>query len=101
MQDEEFTDLLSKARSAQERLDTSRAELAFETRMQSVVKTTRQDYGLAGRFQTWFRSMMGLATITGIIAFLVLTGREGIDTDDTLNAWWTDNSAAWDLQMFN
>ena len=101
MQDDELTGFLSRARRAQERLDTSRAELAFETRMQSVIKTTRQNPGPEMLFQTWFRATVGLATITGMIAFLVLAGREAADADDTIHAWWTDNAAAWDLQLFN
>jgi hypothetical protein len=101
MQDADYQNLLSRARRAQERLDTSRPEMAFETRMQSVIKTTRQDFGPAGRFQTWLRAAVGLATVTGIIAFFALAGREAIDSDDTLNAWWTDSSTAWDLQLFN
>lgn len=101
MQDNELNDLLAGARRAQKRLDTSRSELFFETRMQSVVKATRQDFGPAHRFQTWFRTAAGLATVTGIIAFLVLAGREAIESEDILAAWWTDNAAAWDLQLFN
>ena len=101
MHDDELQTLFTLARKAQDRLDTSRPELAFATRMQAVVRTTRQDFGVTGRFQTWLRATMGLATVTGILAFFVLAEREAIVSDDTLTAWWTDNSAAWDLQLFN
>ena len=101
MHDDDLSNLLSSARRGQERMHTSRPELAFETRMQAVLKTTRQDFGPVSRFQTWIRATVGLATVTGIIAFLVLAGREAIDGDDTLNAWWTGNSTAWDLELFN
>jgi hypothetical protein len=101
MQDNEFNDLLSEARRAQKRLDTSRSELFFETRMQSVVRATPQDFGPANRVHTWFRAAAGLAAVTGILAFLVLAGREAIDSEDILAAWWTDNAAAWNLQLFN
>jgi hypothetical protein len=101
MQDAELTSLLSSARCAQDRLDTSRPEIAFETRMQAVLKTTKQDFGAAERFQTWLRASVGLATVTGILAFVLLIGRETTDSDDTLNAWWSVNSGTWDLQLFN
>ncbi|HEX2746547.1 MAG TPA: hypothetical protein VHM91_01000 [Verrucomicrobiales bacterium] len=101
MQDDELQNLLTRARRAQNRLDTSRSELAFATRMQSVLRTTRQDFGTAGRFQTWLRATVGLATVTGILAFFVLAGREAIESDDTLTAWWTNSSAVWDFQLFN
>jgi hypothetical protein len=101
MHDDELSELLSRARLAQQRLDTERAELAFETRMQSVISGTAQAPGPVSRFQTWLRATIGLAAATGIVAFLFLVGRGTIEVEDTLTAWWTDNAALWDLQLFN
>ena len=101
MHDDELSELLSRARRAQERLDTSRPELAFETRMQSVLKTTAQAPGPISRFHTWLRATVGLAAATGVLAFLFLAGRNAIESEDTLTAWWTGNAATWDLQLFN
>ena len=101
MQDNELSELLSSARRAASRLDTARAELAFETRMQSVVRGTAQGPGPASRFQMWLRATVGLATAVGILAFLFLAGRGAIESEDTLNAWWTNNAAVWDLELFN
>jgi hypothetical protein len=101
MHDDELSELLARARLAQQRLDTARAELAFETRMQSVISGTAQAPGPASRFQTWLRATIGLAAATGIVAFLFLVGRGTIEAEDTLTAWWTDNAALWDLQLFN
>jgi hypothetical protein len=101
MHDDELSELLSRARRAHERLDTSRPELAFETRMHSVLKTTAQAPGPVSRFHTWLRSTVGLAAATGMVAFLFLAGRNAIETEDILTAWWSDNAAAWDMQLFN
>ena len=101
MHDNELSELLSSARRAAARLDTARAELAFETRMQSVVRATAQAPGPASRFQMWLRATIGLATAVGILAFLFLAGRGAIESEDTLNAWWTDNAVVWDQELFN
>jgi hypothetical protein len=101
MDDSEISDLLQRARRAQERVDTSRPELFFETRMQSVLKTVRRPHGGAGRFQAWIRASAILAAATGLLAFFSLSSWEEIDTEDTLYAWWTDNSAALNLQLFS
>ena len=101
MQDNELTELLSSARRAASRFDTARSELAFETRMQPVIRGTTQAPGPASRFQTWLRATIGLATAVGILAFFFLAGRGTLESDDTLNAWWTDNAAVWDLELFN
>ena len=101
MQDNELSELLSRARTASARLDTARAELAFETRMQSVIRGSAQSPGPASRFQTWLRATIGLATVAGILMFFFLTGRGDIESADTLTAFWTDSAAAWDFQLFN
>ena len=99
--DNELSDLLARARSAQRRMDTARAELAFETRLQQVLLPGSRDAGPAGRFHTWLRAAIGLASATGVVAFLFLTGRPAAELDDTLTAWWTDSAAAWDAQLFD
>ena len=101
MHDDELSELLICARRAHDRLDTSRPELAFETRMQAVLRNTAQHYGPVRRFHSWIRATIGLAAASGIIAFLFLAGRDAIESDDVLTAWWTGNAAAWDLQLFN
>lgn len=101
MQDTELSELLSRARRAAARLDTSRPELAIETRMQSVVRGTAQAPGPVSRFQAWVRATIGLATAVGVMAFLFLAARGTIDSEDTLNAWWTNNASIWDTELFN
>ncbi len=101
MQDNELRELLSGARRASARLDTARTELAFETRMQSVIRSTAQAPGPVSRFHTWLRATVGLATAVGILAFFFLAGREAVESDDTLHAWWTDNAAVWQMELFN
>lgn len=101
MQDNELSELLSRARRAAARLDTSRPELAIETRMQSVVRGTAQAPGPASRFQAWLRATIGLAAAVGVLAFLFLAGRGAIESEDTLHAWWTDNAVVWDMELFN
>lgn len=101
MPQDELSDLLSQARRAAERMDTSRAELAFETRMQAGIRGTAQPAGPVARFQTWLRGTIGLASAVGVIAFLFLAGRGAIEVEDTLTAWWGDSAAVWDLQLFN
>jgi hypothetical protein len=101
MEDNELSEILSRARHAGTRLDTTRAELAFETRMQSVIRDTVQIPGVESRFHTWLRAVIGLATVAGVIMFLFLTGRGEIESTDTLAAFWTDSAAAWDLQLFD
>lgn len=100
MQDNELSELLSLARAAGLRLDTARAELAFETRMQSVIRGTGQAQGPESRFHAWLRAVIGLSTVAGVIMFFFLTGRGEIESSDSLAAFWTDNAAAWDLQLF-
>lgn len=101
MHDNELSELLARARAGSERLGTARAELAFETRMQSIVRETVQETGPAARFQTWLRAVMGLATVAGIIMFLFITGRADVDSSDMFAAFWTDNSTLWDVQLFD
>ena len=101
MQDNELSELLASARRAAVRLDTARTELAFETRMQAVVRGTAQASGPASRFHEWLRATIGLATAVGIMAFFFLAGREAIESEDTLHAWWTDNAAVWQMELFN
>ena len=101
MQDNELSEILSRSRAAAARLDTARAELAFETRMQSIIRGSAQSPGPANVFQTWLRAVIGLATVAGILMFLFLTGRGEIESTDTLSAFWTDSAAAWDFQLFN
>jgi len=101
MHDDELSELLTRARRVHDRLDTSRPELAFETRMQSVLRNTAQHYGPVSRFHAWRRATIGLAAAAGIIAFLFFAGRDAIEPEDVLTAWWTSNAAAWDLQLFN
>lgn len=98
---DELRELLIRARRAQGRLDTSRPELAFETRMQSVINDRQRAREPARRFRTWLRATIGLAAATAIFTFLFLAGRGTAQRDDTLAAWLTDNAAAWDLQLFN
>lgn len=101
MQDNELSELLSRARRATARLDTARPEMAIETRMQSVIRGTAQAPGPVSRFHTWLRATVGLATAVGVLAFSFLAGREAIESDDTLNAWWTNNATVWDMELFN
>jgi hypothetical protein len=101
MQDNELSELLSRARTAGERLDTARAELAFETRMQSVIRNTAQAPGPVSCFHTWLRAVMGLATAAGILMFFFLSSRGEIESTDSLSAFWTDHASAWDLQLFD
>ena len=101
MQDNELSELLSRARTAGARLDTARAELAFETRMASVIRGRAQSPGPASRFQTWLRAVIGLATAAGLLMFFFLTGLGDIESTDTLSAFWTDSAAAWDFQLFD
>ena len=101
MQHDEMSELLSRAHRAANRLDTARAELAFETRMQAIVRGTAQPEGPARRFQTWLRATVGLAAAVGVLTFIFLTGRAAIESEDALTAWWTDNAAARDLDLFN
>ena len=69
--------------------------------MQSVVRNTSRAPGPARRFQAWRRATVGLATAVGILAFFFLAGRGAIESDDTLHAWWTDNAAVWQMELFN
>lgn len=101
MQDNELSELLSRARAGSERMGTARAELAFETRMQSVIRNSVQSPGPGTRFQEWLRAVIGLATVAGVMMFFFLTGHGQIESDDMLSAFWTDNSAVWDVQLFN
>ena len=101
MQDNELSELLASARRAAVRLDTARTELAFETRMQAVVRGTAQASGPASRFHEWLRATIGLATAVGVLAFLFLAARGTIESEDTLNAWWTNNASIWDMELFN
>ncbi len=101
MHDNELSELLSRARTAGARLDASRAELAFETRMAAVVRGTAQDTGPADKFHAWLRAVIGLAAAAGIMLFLFITGRGDVESADTLHAFWTDSAAAWDLQLFD
>jgi hypothetical protein len=101
MEDNELSEILARARSAGPRLDTARAELAFETRMQAVARGTAQAPGPESRFHTWLRAVVGLATVAGVMMFLFLTGRGEVDSADTLTAFWTDNGSVWDLQLFD
>ncbi len=100
MEDSDLSDLLLRARRAQDRVDTSRQELYFETRMRPVLRVTRQRPGTLGRFQEWVRATALLAAATGVVAFFAISGWEEVETEDTLNAWWTNSSAAWNLQFF-
>lgn len=101
MQDNELSELLSRAHRAAARLDTSRPELAIETRMQSLIRGTAQAPGPVSRFQAWLRATIGLATAVGVLAFLFLAARGTIESEDTLSAWWTDNATIWDMELFN
>lgn len=101
MHDQDLSELMSRARAAGARLDTSRAELAFETRMAAVVRGNAQFPGSAGKFHTWLRAVICLSAAVGIMLFLFITGRGEIESADTLHAFWTDNAAAWDLQLFD
>ena len=101
MPHDDLSDLFSQARRASARLDTERAELAFETRMQAIIRGTARLPGPALRFHLWLRATIGLATAVGILAFFFIAGREGMEMEDTLTAWWSGNSAVWDLQLFN
>jgi hypothetical protein len=82
-------------------MDTARAELAFETRMEAVLRGTAQAPGPEGRFQMWLRGTVGLAAATGLMAFFFIAGRGAIETEDTLTAWLTDNATVWDAQLFD
>ncbi len=101
MHDNELSELLSRARAGGARLDTARAELAFETRMQSIVRETMQAPGPAGRFQAWLRAVIGLSAVAGVMMFLFITGRGEIESTDMFTAFWTDHSTLWDVQLFD
>ena len=101
MQDNELSELLSRARRAGQRLDTARAELAFETRMSARVRGTPQSAGAEARFRMWLRGLMGLATATGVAAALFISTRGRAELDDTLAAFWTGNSTALQLSILD
>lgn len=101
MHDNELSELLSRARTASARLDTARAELAFETRMLPVIRGRAQDAGPAARFQMWLRATIGLAAAAGVMLFIFITGRAETEAADTFTAFWTDNAAVWDRQLFD
>lgn len=101
MHDIELSELLSRARTASARLETARAELAFETRMAAVFSRRAQLPGPVETFHTWLRAVIGLAAAAGIMLFFFITGRGEIESTDTLHAFWTDSAAAWDLQLFD
>jgi len=101
MPDHELSELMSRARAAGGRLDTARAELAFETRMAAVISRRAQLPGPAATFQTWRSAVIGLAAAAGVMLFFFITGRGDLESADTLHAFWTGSAAAWDLQLFD
>jgi hypothetical protein len=102
MPDNELSQLLLQARQAAQRMDTSRAALAFETRMGAVLRQQQQAAaGPVSRFHTWLRATIGFAAATGVFAFLFLTTRPAVEMEDTLTAWFSGGSTAWDMELFN
>ena len=101
MQDNELSELLRHAARAGQRLDTARAELAFETRIASLVRDTPQPAGPDLRFRMWLRGLIGLATATGVAAALFISTRGQAELDDTLAAFWTGHSTATTLSILD
>jgi hypothetical protein len=101
MQDHELSELLQHAARAGQRMDTARAELAFETRMAARLAGTEQLPGPAVRFQLWLRGPIGLAAATGIAAALFISTRGTAELDDTLAAFWSGQTTMTDATLFD
>ncbi|RYD38149.1 MAG: hypothetical protein EOP86_01630 [Verrucomicrobiaceae bacterium] len=99
MNDQEFSDLLGKARSAGRRADFSPQEYGFETRMAATIAALSAE-GLNTAHLIW-RTAAGFAALVGMIGVWFVLIQASTETEDDLTAFWDAGEIALDADFLN
>lgn len=99
MNDQEFTDLLLKARHASQRVDFSAQEYGFETRLAS--KLAGLPFRGPSALEVIWRSAAGCAALVGFMAVWFVVMHAPTETEDELTAFWDSGQISFDADFFN
>ena len=99
MNDQEFTDLLGKARAASRNADFSRQEYGFEIRMAARLEALPA-IGLSAVHIIW-RTAAGCAALVGVMAVWFVLVQSPRETEDDLTAFWDGGQISYDADFLN
>lgn len=100
MNDQEFSDLLSKARSAGGRVDVSAMEYGFETRLTARLAAGAVLGGVSTVQAIW-RMAAGCAALVGVMAVWFILTQASTETEDDLTAFWDSAPVALEVDLAN
>jgi hypothetical protein len=95
MNDSEFNSLLRNARRAAARLDFSREEYGFATRMHQIAATTAPDLRPVQLLRYWATAAAATATLAGITAAFTMSTAQIRDREDALAGFWDSGATLW------
>ncbi len=93
--------LLQQARAAHERMDLSRFEYGFETRLAAALSRLERPATPVDQLMLWWKSATVLAAGMGIVIFFFIAGRGRVEAEDALAAWASQGSRPWNAQLFS